>query len=77
MPGRVVWAKPGRLHHRKTGHSYIKRRTHELGALAECEKSGQFFFNAPMGRGYDDGLISATTCRNARFAPKSMPDFER
>ena len=37
----------------------MKRRTHELGALAGFEKSGHFFFNAPLGRGYDDGLISA------------------
>jgi phosphomannomutase/phosphoglucomutase len=43
----------------KTGHSYMKRRTHELGALAGFEKSGHFFFNAPFGRGYDDGLVSA------------------
>jgi phosphomannomutase/phosphoglucomutase len=43
----------------KTGHSYMKRRTHELGALAGFEKSGHYFFNKPFGRGYDDGLISA------------------
>jgi phosphomannomutase/phosphoglucomutase len=43
----------------KTGHSYIKRKTAELGALAGFEKSGHFFFNEPLGRGYDDGLIAA------------------
>jgi len=43
----------------KTGHSYMKRRTHEMGALAGFEKSGHFFFNKPFGRGYDDGLVSA------------------
>jgi phosphomannomutase/phosphoglucomutase len=43
----------------KTGHSYMKRRTNELGALAGFEKSGHYFFNKPFGRGYDDGLISA------------------
>jgi phosphomannomutase/phosphoglucomutase len=43
----------------KTGHSYMKRRTHESGALAGFEKSGHFFFNEPFGRGYDDGLVSA------------------
>ncbi|MGB6229280.1 MAG: phosphomannomutase/phosphoglucomutase [Litorimonas sp.] len=43
----------------KTGHSYIKRRVAELGALAGFEKSGHYFFNAPIGRGYDDGLVSA------------------
>jgi phosphomannomutase/phosphoglucomutase len=43
----------------KTGHSYIKRKTAELGALAGFEKSGHFFFNEPVGRGYDDGLVAA------------------
>jgi len=43
----------------KTGHSYIKRRVNEIGAVAGFEKSGHFFFNPPIGRGYDDGLISA------------------
>lgn len=43
----------------KTGHSYMKRRTHEIGALAGFEKSGHYFFNKPFGRGYDDGLVSA------------------
>src|SRR5512140_3763398 len=43
----------------KTGHSYMKRRTHEKGALAGFEKSGHYFFNKPFGRGYDDGLVSA------------------
>jgi len=43
----------------KTGHSYIKRKCHETGALAGFEKSGHFFFNAPIGRGYDDGLVAA------------------
>ncbi|HEY1837833.1 MAG TPA: phosphomannomutase/phosphoglucomutase [Rhizomicrobium sp.] len=43
----------------KTGHSYMKRRTHELGALAGFEKSGHYFFNPPIGNGYDDGIVSA------------------
>ncbi len=43
----------------KTGHSYIKRRVNELGALAGFEKSGHYFFNTPIGRGYDDGFVSA------------------
>lgn len=42
----------------KTGHSYIKRYSHENGALVGFEKSGHFFFNPPLGRGYDDGLVS-------------------
>jgi phosphomannomutase / phosphoglucomutase len=43
----------------KTGHSHIKRRVNELTALAGFEKSGHFFFNAPIGRGYDDAFVSA------------------
>jgi len=43
----------------KTGHSYIKRKTAEIGALAGFEKSGHLFFNPPFGRGYDDGLVAA------------------
>lgn len=43
----------------KTGHSYIKRKTAELGALAGFEKSGHFFFNDPIGLGYDCGLTAA------------------
>jgi len=43
----------------KTGHSYIKRRTAELGALAGFEKSGHYFFNPPIAHGYDDGVVAA------------------
>ncbi|MEC7380781.1 MAG: phosphomannomutase/phosphoglucomutase [Pseudomonadota bacterium] len=43
----------------KTGHSYIKRKTYETDAIAGFERSGHFFFNNPIGRGYDDGIISA------------------
>lgn len=43
----------------KTGHSYIKARVAELSALAGFEKSGHFFFGPPIGRGYDDGLLTA------------------
>jgi len=43
----------------KTGHSYIKRRTSELSAVAGFEKSGHYFFNPPIGRGYDDSIVAA------------------
>ncbi len=43
----------------KTGHSYIKRKTTEINATAGFERSGHFFFNNPIGRGYDDGILSA------------------
>jgi phosphomannomutase / phosphoglucomutase len=63
----------------KTGHSYIKRRVKELGALAGFEKSGHFFFNAPIGRGYDDGLLTAIAILEMldRNPGRSMGDLYR
>jgi len=43
----------------KTGHSHIKRKVNIEKALAGFEKSGHFFFNKPLGFGYDDGINSA------------------
>ena len=43
----------------KTGHSHIKRKVNHENALAGFEKSGHFFFNKPLGFGYDDGINSA------------------
>mgnify|MGYP001263063273 CR=1 FL=1 len=43
----------------KTGHSHIKRKVYHEKALAGFEKSGHFFFNHPLGYGYDDGINSA------------------
>ncbi len=43
----------------KTGHSHIKRKVNQEQALAGFEKSGHFFFNQPLGYGYDDGINSA------------------
>jgi phosphomannomutase/phosphoglucomutase len=61
----------------KTGHSYIKRRVTDLGALAGFEKSGHFFFNKPIGRGYDDGLMTAIHVIEMldRNPAKSMADL--
>jgi phosphomannomutase / phosphoglucomutase len=63
----------------KTGHSYIKRRVQDLNALAGFEKSGHFFFNAPVGRGYDDGLVTAIAVLDMldRNPGKSMADLYR
>jgi phosphomannomutase/phosphoglucomutase len=63
----------------KTGHSYIKRRVNELNALVGFEKSGHYFFNAPIGYGYDDGLLSAfAVCDMLDRNPgKSMADLRR
>ncbi len=63
----------------KTGHSYIKRRVQELSALAGFEKSGHFFFNAPVGRGYDDGMVTAIAVLDmlSRNPGRSMADLYR
>ena len=37
----------------------IKRKVNEDKAIAGFEKSGHFFFNQPLGYGYDDGINSA------------------
>jgi phosphomannomutase/phosphoglucomutase len=55
----VIIANGAKADYWKTGHSYIKRRVSELKALAGFEKSGHYFFNAPIGRGYDDGIVTA------------------
>ncbi len=63
----------------KTGHSHIKRRVRDLNALAGFEKSGHFFFNAPIGRGYDDGFVTAIAVLDMldRNPGKSMADLAR
>jgi phosphomannomutase/phosphoglucomutase len=63
----------------KTGHSYIKRRVHQLNAIAGFEKSGHFFFNKPIGRGYDDGLVTAIAVCDMldRNPGKSIADLYR
>jgi phosphomannomutase/phosphoglucomutase len=62
----------------KTGHSYMKRRVNESGALVGFEKSGHFFFNKPFGRGYDDGLVSAIAVCDMldRNPAKSLADLK-
>jgi phosphomannomutase/phosphoglucomutase len=45
----------------KTGHSHIKRKVNTEKALAGFEKSGHFFFNQPLGFGYDDGINSCVS----------------
>ncbi|WP_192803815.1 phosphomannomutase/phosphoglucomutase [Sinorhizobium alkalisoli] len=75
----VLNASGARTDYWKTGHSYIKRRVAELGAIAGFEKSGHFFFNPPLGRGYDDGLITAiAVCEMLDRSPdKSMAELYR
>lgn len=56
----------------------MKRRVNEIGAVAGFEKSGHFFFNKPIGRGYDDGLIFALAVCDMldRNPTKSMADLK-
>jgi len=63
----------------KTGHSHMKRRVHELGALAGFEKSGHYFMAEPVGRGYDDGMrVAVEICKlMERNADKSMSDLRK
>ena len=67
----VLQAAGAKVEYWKTGHSHIKARMAETGALAGFEKSGHWFFAAPVGRGYDDALLGAVLlcellCRERR-----------
>ncbi len=60
----------------KTGHSHIKRKVNTEKALAGFEKSGHFFFNQPLGYGYDDGINSAIqVCHLLNNQSKKMSDI--
>ena len=60
----------------KTGHSHIKRKVNLEKALAGFEKSGHFFFNQPLGYGYDDGINSAIqVCHLLDTQNKKMSDI--
>ncbi len=78
MTDPVLRANGAKTDYWKTGHSYIKRRVNEIGAVAGFEKSGHFFFNEPLGRGYDDGLVFAlAVCDMLERNPgKSMADLK-
>jgi len=63
----------------KTGHSHMKRRVRDIGALAGFEKSGHYFLAEPIGRGYDCGLrVAVEICKLLDRNPdKSMSDLRR
>jgi phosphomannomutase/phosphoglucomutase len=63
----------------KTGHSHMKRRVRDLGALAGFEKSGHYFLAGDIGRGYDCGMrVAVEICKLMdRNADKSMSDLKR
>ncbi|MGQ3488052.1 phosphomannomutase/phosphoglucomutase [Roseovarius pacificus] len=63
----------------KTGHSHMKRRVKEIGALAGFEKSGHYFLAEPVGRGYDCGMrVAVEICKQMDRNPdSSMSDLRR
>jgi len=63
----------------KTGHSHMKRRVAELGALAGFEKSGHYFLAEPIGRGYDCAMrVAVEICKLLDRNPdKSMSDLRK
>ena len=63
----------------KTGHSHMKRRVKQIGALAGFEKSGHYFLAEPVGRGYDCGMrVAVEICKLMDRNPdSSMSDLRR
>lgn len=63
----------------KTGHSHMKRRVKEIGALAGFEKSGHYFMAQPIGRGYDCGMrVAVEICKLMDRNPDmKMSDLRR
>jgi phosphomannomutase/phosphoglucomutase len=63
----------------KTGHSHMKRRVNELGALAGFEKSGHYFLSGEIGRGYDCGMrVAVEICKLMDRNPDmSMSDLRK
>ena len=63
----------------KTGHSHMKRRVREIGALAGFEKSGHYFLADPIGRGYDCGMrVAVEICKLMDRNPDmSMSDLRK
>ena len=59
----VLQANGAKTLYWKTGHSYMKRYTHEQKALVGFEKSGHFFFQPPSA--------AATTTASSRRSPSA------
>ncbi|MEO0372332.1 MAG: phosphomannomutase/phosphoglucomutase, partial [Pseudomonadota bacterium] len=75
----VLQGNGARADYWKTGHSHMKRRVKEIGALAGFEKSGHYFLAEPVGRGYDCGMrVAVEICKLMDRNPdKSMSDLRR
>ena len=79
MTDPVLRAAGAKTLYWKTGHSYMKRYTFEQKALVGFEKSGHFFFQPPLGRGYDDGIVAAIAVCDMldRAEGKTIADLRR
>jgi phosphomannomutase / phosphoglucomutase len=75
----VLLANGAKADYWKTGHSHMKRRVKEIGALAGFEKSGHYFLAEPVGRGYDCGMrVAVEMCKLMDRNPdQSMSDLRR
>ena len=75
----VLQANNATTEYWKTGHSYIKRYSKQTGALVGFEKSGHFFFQPPLGRGYDDGIVAGRAVLDMldRNPGQTMADMRR
>ena len=56
----VLRAAGATVEYGPTGHSYMKRRLRDTGALAGFEKSAHYYLNPPLGNGYDCALTIAS-----------------
>ena len=74
----VLAANGAKTDYWKTGHSHMKRRVKEIGALAGFEKSGHYFLAEPLGRGYDCGMrVAVEVCKLMDRNPdKSLSDLK-
>ena len=76
LKDKILLANQCKTIYWKTGHSHIKRKVYLEKALAGFEKSGHFFFNQPLGYGYDDGINSAIqVCHLLDGQNKKMNDI--
>jgi len=72
----ILAKNKAKIEYWKTGHSYIKKRSYESSAIAGFEKSGHYFFNKPIGHGYDDGIVSAINILNLLECNKKLSMFD-
>ena len=78
MTDPVLLANKAKTLYWKTGHSYMKRYTFDQKALVGFEKSGHYFFQPPLGKGYDDGFVAAIAVCDMleRAAGKTLADLK-